>query len=54
MVTVAFLQSTTSAEMAIAQPARVQRPGAYPTKWAVRHDVTRGEYRIEMLGFVSR
>ncbi len=54
MLTVAFLQSNASAEMDIPQPARYQRSGPYPTKWAIRHDVTRREYRVELLGFVKR
>ena len=54
MMTVAFLQSNASAEMAIPQPAKFQRSGSYPTKWAVRHDITRREYRVELLGFVER
>ena len=54
MMTVAFLQSNPNAEIAIPQPARYQRPGSYPTKWAVRHDVTRREYRVELIGFATR
>lgn len=54
MLTVAFLQSNANAEVAIPQPAKYQRSGAYPTKWAIRHDVTRREYRVELLGFVQR
>ncbi len=54
MMTVAFLESNASAEMSIAQPAQYQRSGAYPSKWAIRHDVTRREYRVELLGFVKR
>lgn len=54
MMTVAFLQSNPSGEIALPQPARYQRSGSYPTKWAVRHDVTRREYRVELLGFAQR
>ncbi|MGH7710280.1 MAG: DUF5602 domain-containing protein, partial [Gemmatimonadaceae bacterium] len=54
MMTVAFLQSNPDVEMQIAQPARYQRSGSYPTKWAIRHDVTRREHRVELLGFVER
>jgi hypothetical protein len=54
MMTVAFLQSNPNAEMDIPQPARYQRSGSYPTKWAIRHDRTRREYRVELIGFVKR
>ncbi|MGQ0642100.1 MAG: DUF5602 domain-containing protein [Gemmatimonadaceae bacterium] len=54
MMTVAFLQTNPYAEMDIPQPVRYQRSGSYPTKWAVRHDVARREYRVELTGFVSR
>lgn len=54
MMTVAFLQANANAEMQIPQPAKFQRRGSCPTTWAVRHDVTRREYRVELLGFVKR
>ncbi|HEV8365401.1 MAG TPA: hypothetical protein VGQ52_17925 [Gemmatimonadaceae bacterium] len=42
-----------NAEMDIPQPATFHRSGSYPTKWAVRHDMTRREYRVELLGLVK-
>jgi hypothetical protein len=54
MMTKAFLESRLDASKTIALPAQVPEPGAYPMTYRVRYDAARGEYRVELLDFITR
>jgi hypothetical protein len=54
MMTKAFLESRPDVTKAIALPAQVPEPGAYPTAYRVRYDNATSEYRIELFDFVTR
>ncbi len=53
MITKAFLESHPDHEETLAQPAAYARTGLYPTRYAVRYVAARGEYEIELSGFVQ-
>lgn len=54
MAAKSFLDSKQSIVVDLALPARYQQPGFYPTKHAVRFDVSANKYRFELLNFVAR
>jgi hypothetical protein len=54
MVTVACLNGKPSVTQALAQPARFERPGAYPKQWSVTYDAAAHRYDIEFGSLVSR
>lgn len=54
MASVAFLQTRPNVTVDLKVPSRYPRAGFYPTRWAIRFDTGRGEYRVELTDFVSR
>ena len=57
MITKAHLESLKGAaevSEVIKQPAAVQRPGLYPTRFTLRHDAAEKSYLIAMTAFVRR
>ncbi len=54
MVTVAYLQTHPSLAMPLAQPARVEVPGEYPTRWSVTYDAKSQRYDVAFDALVAR
>jgi hypothetical protein len=54
MITKAFLETRPNVEVDFAVPSKYPQAGSYPSRYAVRYDASRKEYRIELLGFASR
>jgi hypothetical protein len=54
MIAKSFLESRQTVTADVASPAAFSRAGAYPTSYSVRYDAARKEYRVEVLGFVTR
>lgn len=54
MLTKAFLETRPNVTVDFAVPARYPEPGSYPSRYAVRYDAGRKEYRIELLGFAAK
>ncbi len=44
--TVAYLQTHAALTMPLAQPARFETPGAYPTQWSVTYDPKAQRYDV--------
>lgn len=54
MMTKAFLESKPDETKALKVPAQYPAPGRYPTSYRVAYDATPKEYRVTLLGLVSR
>lgn len=46
MVTLDYLTAKKSVGGALAQPARFEQPGAYPTQWSISYDAAAGRYDV--------
>ncbi|HET9949044.1 MAG TPA: DUF5602 domain-containing protein [Longimicrobiales bacterium] len=53
MITKAFLQSKPDFEAALPLPAEVEKPGYYPTSYAIRWNEEAREYRVSLEGLVE-
>lgn len=58
MITKAYLESVRAMKGGVSHvvnvPARAQKPGLYPTRYSIRFDEARDEYRVAIEGLVPR
>jgi Domain of unknown function (DUF5602) len=58
MITKAYIESMKAApngvRMPVGQPAKVARPGLYPTAYAIEYNASAKEYRITLDGLIQR
>jgi hypothetical protein len=58
MITKAFIESVrtipSGITLSVNVPERAQKAGLYPTRYSIRYDETRDEYRVAIEGLVPR